>query len=812
MKSHSHTIIALGCILFVPLSLAWAQTGSITGTVTDANGKALPGANVRIEGTSYGAASGSDGRYTIKYVPAGSWSVKATFLGYEESTAAVPVSAGATAEANFSLKESSLLGQAVVVTASRRAEKITEAPATMAVLDESAIRRSAGFVYGEAIANTKGVDFYRTGVDGIGVNARGFMTAFSYRTQVLADNRYSSLPGASVAPGNLLPVAKDDIQQIEFILGPSSALYGPNAHNGLLNVNTKHPRTSQGTILTLGGGENSTFISRARHAGALGEKFAYKANFEYLRAHDWEKNDPVGLNAQGQIVREDPDFNIQHLRFDAGLYYSFTPTTELIGSYGRAETHNIVTTNISRNQVDGWVNEFQQLRLNSPHFFVQFYRTGNGAGNTHNINTKAAFIRAGLSEAEAIKRALFIDESQRYNAEAQYNNTFSGFYTVVGINFEDNLPVSKGTYLSDTGNVDLNIKQFGVYGQVERDLVTNLRAILAARYDTHDNYESQFSPRFGLVWKIPGYGGFRVTYNQAYQAPAILQQELLLSGAPAFGFPVTFRGNGHGFLRKDGSTIAPLQPEIVNSYEAGYRGLVMKNLFVDVNGYLSKYENFISPLVRVGAPTPFAASLGVQPVVQSGDATVPKEEFTFTYVNFGEVTIQGIDFGASYQLTRNFSARVNFSTVKVKDLFAKVIDPATGKEVFKNDADRNGNVEEVAFNAPKRKYNAGVTYENLFGRGSYVSLGFRHVDEYDFVSGSHRATKAGKGKVPPDDPFRDRGPLGGFNSLDLYFGYALANGVAFNVSITNILNEPLREFVGSPEIRRLAVGEVRYSF
>jgi len=810
MKRYHHTRAVLIGTLLAPLALAWAQTGTISGKVSDVNGNALPGANVRIEGTSYGSASGSDGRYTIKYVPAGSWKVKATFLGYEEASETIQVTAGTTAEANFSLQESSLLGQTVVITASRRAEKITEAPATMAVLDDKAIQRSAGFVYGEAIANTKGVDFYRTGVDGIGVNARGFMTAFSYRTQVLADNRYSSLPGASVAPGNLLPVAKEDIQQVEFILGPSSALYGPNAHNGLLNVNTKHPRTSQGTTLVLGGGEQSTLISRARHAGVWGEKIAYKANIEYLRARDWVKNDPVGLNAQGQVVREDPDFNIRHLRYDAALYYSFSPTTELIASYGRAETHNIVTTNISRNQVDGWVNNVQQLRLTSPHFFAQIYRTGNNAGNTHNINTKAAFIRAGLSEAEAIKRALFIDESQRYNAEAQYNNTFSGFHTVIGINYEDNLPVSKGTFLSDTGNVELDIKQFGVYGQVERDLVANLRAVLAARYDTHDNYDAQFSPRLGLLWKIPGYGALRATFNKAYQAPAILQQELLLSGAPAFGFPVTFRGNGHGFTRKDGSKIAPLQPETVNSYETGYRGLLLKDLFVDVNAYLSKYENFISPLVRVGVPTAFSAALGVQPIVKSGDASVPKEEFTFTYVNFGEVTIQGIDLGVNYQFSRNLSARMNFSTVKVKNLFAKVIDPKTGKEVFKNDVDGNGNVEEVAFNAPKRKYNAGVTYENLVGRGSYVSLGFRHVDEYDFVSGSHRATKAGKGTG--NDPFKDRGPLGGFNSLDLYFGYAFANGLAFNVSITNILNEPLREFVGSPEIRRLAVGEVRYAF
>ncbi|RMH75244.1 MAG: TonB-dependent receptor, partial [Calditrichaeota bacterium] len=669
--------IWLGLLVMLIGGSILAQTGTISGKVTDTEGNALPGVNVLVQNTTFGASTGPNGEYTVKYLPAGTYTLTATMLGYEEQSVTVEVTPGTVAEANFTLKQTVIPTEAVVVSGSRQPEKITDAPVTVSVLDAVDIRRNAGFVFGEAISKAKGVDFYRTGVDGVAINSRGFMTAFSYRFQTFADGRNSMLPGASVGPGNLLPVAKEDIQQIELVLGPSSALYGPNASNGVLNVTTKHPRQSLGTTLVLGGGENSTLITRARHAGAVNDKIAYKANFEFLRAEDWVKNDTAAVtrDSLGNVIHatmEDPDFTIRHLRFDASVYYSFSPSTELVATYARAETHNIVTTNISRNQVDGWVNDIQQLRFHSPHFYATVYRTGNSAGNTHNINTKAAFIEAGMSEEDAIEAAKFIDKSQRYNAEMQYNTAFKNVRIVAGANYEDNRPVSEGTFLADTGDVEISIKQFGVYGQVEVDLPANFQVVAAGRYDTHDNYDAQFSPRVGLLYKVPGYGTFRVTYNQAYQAPAVIQQELLLRGADAFGFPVWFRGNISGYTLADGTKIDPLQPERSEGVEVGYRGMIGKHLFLDVNAYRTKYKDFISPLVLIG--NPFAV-----PVAKIGDRDLTTPEFTLTYVNFGEVNIQGLDVGLRIQLTPNVSLTGSYSFVEPRDLFPTPSDTAGGK-------------------------------------------------------------------------------------------------------------------------------------
>ncbi|RMI27540.1 MAG: hypothetical protein D6681_00435, partial [Calditrichaeota bacterium] len=161
------------------------------------------------------------------------------------------------------------------------------------------------------------------------------------------------------------------------------------------------------------------------------------------------------------------------------------------------------------------------------------------------------------------------------------------------------------------------------------------------------------------------------------------------------------------------------------------------------------------------------------------------------------------------QLTPNVSLTGSYSFVEPRDLFPTPSDTAGGK-IWRNDVNKDGNVDELSFNAPRNKYNLGISVDNVIRPGTFASLSMRHVDAYDFISGSHRATKAGKGTG--EHPFKDRGPLGGFESFDLFFGYNPGRGVGFTVSITNIFDKPLREFVASPAIRRLAVAEVRLTF
>jgi len=752
-----------GLFVFVALMLlmattVMAQNGSINGTVkAKGTSESLSGTNVAIAGTTMGAATDANGNYTITNVPAGSHRLRVSFIGYEEASQNIKVAAGQTLTVNFNLSETGVLGDPIVISASRRVEKLTEAPASIAVVTSADLAKSSGLTYGEGLQKARGVDVYRTGVDGVGINARGFMTAYSYRMQLMADGKSGMLPGAGLAAGNLLPVARDDIERLETVLGPSSALYGPNAHNGLVNIITKDPRDSRGTTLTLGGGNQDTRIARLRQAGTAGERVAYKINAEYTKATDFIKNDPIGRTASGTTVYEDPDPNLESLRLDGAAYLNLISNTDLIFSTGYSNTNSIGTTNVGRNQIVDWVYQYYQARLNSRHFFVQGYITQNDAGRTHAIDNVAALVIAGVPKEQAIDRIKFVDDSKRYNFEVQGNVEVQGFRLIGGFNFEDSRPVSKGSYLVDTTGFKIKIKQTGFYSQVERDLGEHFRVVLAGRYDTHDNYDSQFSPRAGLVYKLTGKGSFRFTYNKAFQAPAILQQYLFLPFGAAAGVPIILRGNGRGLTLANGKQIIPLDVETNQTFELGYKGLVGGKLFVDVNAYQSKYDNFISPLTTVGSPFPPISST----VVMMGDGRVTKPEITLTYLNFGQVQIRGFDLGLS-------------------------------------------------FNTPKKKYNVGIALSNLVTKGTYASFSMRHVDKYDFISGRHRATQAKR--IFNAFQYMDRGPLGGFETFDLNLSYAMQSGVTINVSASNIFNAPLREMAGSPSIRRIVVGEVKYNF
>ena len=130
--------------LLVLVSFAWTQTtGKIRGTVSSSDGQALAGANVIVDGTSKGAATDADGKFTILSVEAGTYSVTVSYIGYQSNTQSnVSVKVGLTTPINFSMQASSVEGEAVTIVGERR---LIEASATnsVRVIGDQEIRNSA---------------------------------------------------------------------------------------------------------------------------------------------------------------------------------------------------------------------------------------------------------------------------------------------------------------------------------------------------------------------------------------------------------------------------------------------------------------------------------------------------------------------------------------------------------------------------------------------------------------------------------------------------------------------------------------------
>jgi iron complex outermembrane receptor protein len=206
------------------------------------------------------------------------------------------------------------------------------------------------------------------------LNIRGFNSAFNPKNLQMNDGRLSTLVATGLPFGSLSTVVKDDIERIEIVLGPTAALYGPNAHNGLVSTISKDPRTSEGTTLAIGGGSQKVMNGRIRHANVVSDRFAYKVAVEYLRGEDYEFMDTVYIGSGATAIPQpelelDRDFDSLH--GEASAYFTVMPGSDLILSYGGNQSNFLGPTNAGRNQIQDWRIHYLQARWVSPRLDVR---------------------------------------------------------------------------------------------------------------------------------------------------------------------------------------------------------------------------------------------------------------------------------------------------------------------------------------------------------------------------------------------------------------------------------------------------------
>ena len=238
-------VLALVFLLFLLTPFANAQDfGEIHGRVQEAaNGEALPGANVQVQGTVLGGITDLNGRFIIKRVPVGKYTLRVSFVGYQTAHVAVRVKADSISRVSFSLQTSTIAIADVIVTASRRPEEIQTAVVSVSALTTSEAMRRNPLRIDAALESVPGVNLVGENVNVR--NSTGYTRGLGSRVLILLDG----VPALTSDLGNMnwdiLPVT--DFERIEVIKGPSSALYGSFALGGVINIITKAPQP-QGRI------------------------------------------------------------------------------------------------------------------------------------------------------------------------------------------------------------------------------------------------------------------------------------------------------------------------------------------------------------------------------------------------------------------------------------------------------------------------------------------------------------------------------------------------------------------------------------
>jgi outer membrane receptor protein involved in Fe transport len=287
-------------LLFLTFNLAlMAQNVTIKGRVTDAANKIpLIGANVLIKGTVVGTITDLDGNFNLTTSQSLPLTLRVSLIGFASQDIQVE---SADAMLDIALGEETETLEQVTVTSNRVEESITKAPVTVEKITARKLLNSSAFDSYGALQGIKGVDLLSQSLTFRSVNMRGFGANNNNRFVQWVDGMDNRSPGLGFGFGNVAGPSDLDIENIEILPGASSALYGPDALQGIMLTKTKSPFDFQGLSAQVTTGLNNVgkddFGAKlysdvaVRYAAKLGEKFAFKVNFQTINGTDFIADD-----------------------------------------------------------------------------------------------------------------------------------------------------------------------------------------------------------------------------------------------------------------------------------------------------------------------------------------------------------------------------------------------------------------------------------------------------------------------------------------------------------------------------------------
>lgn len=461
-----------------------AQQGIvITGKVRDENSQPLPGATVAVKATTIGTVTDEKGEYTLE-LPTDAAVLIISYTGYDQRE--LTIETGQTVYDAQMMPADISLNQ-VVVSASKRSEKLLDAPASISVIGQTQLERNIVTTPLDQLKTTPGVDVMRTGLVSSNVVVRGFNNIFSGALLNVVDNRIGSVPSIRVNAYQLIPTSTLDMQKIEVLRGPASALYGPNATSGVIHIITKSPLEQEKkyeTTVAMTTGltvldksyrqyNNERKISgnvinfEGRHSAKFfKDRFGYKISGSYFQGQDYPNIDPrepfegdslvFGTVRNGELFAPDTlqrftrdsagitildsarldirrfrkDFFIRKWTADARMDIRPVKDITIIFNGGIANSHNIELTGLGAGQaggdMGGWTYWYFQARFKWKNLFVQYFINSSDAGDTYLIPQLSDASRNtynSTSPPTAYPVQLLIDKSKLHVVQAQYSNS-----------------------------------------------------------------------------------------------------------------------------------------------------------------------------------------------------------------------------------------------------------------------------------------------------------------------------------------------------------------------------------------------------
>ncbi|CAG5071875.1 Vitamin B12 transporter BtuB [Dyadobacter sp. CECT 9623] len=294
-------------LLFIYLtSNAFGQI-TLQGKVTESStGEPLAGISIQIRGKVTGTITDNQGKFNLNTTSNPPLTLTISSVGFQ--TQEINVTSGQT-NLDIKMVEQVTLGEEVVVSASRVEESVMQSPVAIEKMTLRDMRDTPSANFYDGLNNLKGIDMATQGFLFKSINMRGFGSTGNPRTVQMIDGMDNQAPGLNFPLDNIIGIPELDVESVEVLPGAASALYGPNAVNGLILLNSKSPFLYQGLSASVKSGimheehrskATTPFVDATiRYAKAFNNKIAFKTSVSFIRAQDWEATNYSNLNVGG---------------------------------------------------------------------------------------------------------------------------------------------------------------------------------------------------------------------------------------------------------------------------------------------------------------------------------------------------------------------------------------------------------------------------------------------------------------------------------------------------------------------------------
>jgi outer membrane receptor for ferrienterochelin and colicins len=550
----------------------------------------------------------------------------------------------------------------IIVTATRTIRQLSSLPMPVTLISKKQIQKTGTTRLKDILLEQTGINFVTDQSGFTGIQMQGLAAAY---TMIMIDG--VPLIGRSSGNLDLNRITVNNIKQIEIVKGPSSSLYGSEALGGVINIITEKPKKD-----TLKGA-----ISYFTRAGSRNE-LDFNSNFVY-------RKDKLGL--------------VAGINANSSGGYDLSPETAFVTTQAHQNyTGDLKLTYDFSSQLE--------LLIAQRYFYEE--QTEGNVQSDWNSNVE---LRHKINNKWNLEYTFY---ATKFKTESQFNGALAVFnQTLVRPEIRATTTLKNGTLISGIGiNFDAldrtffeNKETFNskyIFTQYDFQPTERMNTVIGARFDSHNKYQSAFSPKISSSYKINDLLKVKASVGYGFKAPDFRQLFFNFNNS-AGGYVVLGTRTLHNLYGNEPNvqaTSKDLKPENAIGYNFGFEVKPFRNLTIKTNIFRNDINDLINTVALPGGLPNLSPTTSV-----------------FYYENRAQVFTQGIEVDINYKFSDNmrFIGGYQYLEAKDKEEIRKI---DAGTIFFRRTPNSPSEIlkKEDYFglsNRSKHTANAKLFYENL---------------------------------------------------------------------------------------------------